>query len=422
MMPSRAPHRSAPRRPLTLSRAARPFALLCGLLATTGVVACGDAIGSSAEFATDTWANPTEHGELEFGAKNPAEFTAEHRYHAWTFELTDDADVTLETQLVTQNLDSVMYLYKRGDNGRWGSYIAKNDDAAGLGLGSRVKKKLKAGTYQVKVKAAKALMTGTFTLDGACSGAGCPEVGSQCGPEDAAMPAATGYGPACAEKMHAILTTPIGPGAPACLADNLEERALTYYKDYWNDIYSWEEVSGGEEPTIDVSHHSGAGTIVRVDLGGDEDAMDYVFDAEGKLLFYYQHNQSPDWAWFCGGEASPSDPGETCASNVAGSSDYRVEHTREGSGSVTVAEADGLGPHVAGAIAEYAAETNLGASDAVDYAFVAWDAQYNTGADVQLSAAGKPAVGYTVTGEPEWGMTITFRTDANGTDFLCKDL
>lgn len=406
-----------------MKRNIRPLVATIALLGATGIVACGDSIGQGSDFVKDSWSRPTDHGVLDFAAGNPAEFTAEERFHAWTFELSGDADVVVETNLITQNLDSEMYLYKKKADGNWGAYIAKNDDVDDLGLGSRVKRSLDAGEYQVKVKAGKSLMTGHFTVKGACSGDGCPAIDNFCGPDDAALPAATGYSKSCAEKMHKILTTPIGLSAPTCLADNLEERAVDYYKSYWDDIYSYEEMSEGEEPGVGVTHHSGAGTVIRVDLGGDEDAMDYVFDAEGKLLFSYQHNQSPDWSWYCEGPVDENvDPGDECATQVAGNDDYRIEDVDSAEGEVALSDADSLLPQVAAAVKEFAAESNLSSDASVSYAYSAWKSGYSEGADVTLNAAGASEIGYTVTGDTQWGMTITFRTTAEGTDFLCKEL
>lgn len=182
-------------------------------------------------------------------------------------------------------------------------------------------------------------------------------------------------------------------------------------------------MSDGEEPYVDITHHGDAGTIVDVGLGGDEDSMDYVYDAEGNLLFYFQHNQSPDWAWFCEGVVDENvDPAEDCATDVAGSSDYRLEDTTEGEGSVDVSDADTLAPHIAAAVKEYAAETGLSSDASVRYTFFEWHATYNEGANVQLSSDGVADIGYTLTGSTQYGITITFRTDANGTDFLCKEL
>ena len=354
---------------------------------------------------------------------NPGEFTDEERFHAWTFELTGDADVTIEAKLATQNLDSVMYLYKKNDEGSWGGNIAKNDDADGLGLGSRITETLGAGEYQIKIKAAKALMTGFFSVGGTCAGEGCPAVDDFCGPEDPAMPNVTGYSKSCAEKMHKILTTPVGHSAPQCLATNLEERSVDYYKDYWDYVYSYEEMADGHEPYVDVTHHTGAGTVVSVGLGGDEDSMDYVYDVEGNLVFYYQHNQSPDWGWICEGTVDDNvDPGDECATEVAGSSDYRIEDTSEGDGESNVGDADSLNPHVAAAVKEFAAENGLSTDASVSFEFFAWNATYNEGAEVKLSADGATDAAYTLAGSPEWGISLVFKTDANGTDFVCKDL
>lgn len=406
------------------TRSIRPLIATLALLGATGIVACGDAIGQGTDFVKDSWAAPTEHGALEFGgAANPGEFTEEERFHAWTFELTDDADVVIEAKLSTQNLDSVMYLYKKQEDGRWGSYISKNDDADDLGLGSRIDKSLEAGTYQVKIKATKKIMTGRFDVFGTCGGAGCPTTDDFCGPASGDMPPVTGYSKSCGAKMYAILTTPIGHSAPSCLADNLEERAVAYYKAYWDDIYGWDDISDGEEPYVSVTHHSGAGTIVDVGLGGDEDSMDYVFDAEGKLIFSYQHNQSPDWSWYCEGPVEQNqDPGDECATQVTGNDEYRLEDLEDVEGSVTVSDAASLPPHVAAAVTEYAAEGNLADDATVSYSGKTWSSGYDEGADLVLAADGAAQIGYTLTGDPQWGLTITFRTDAEGTNFYCKEL
>ncbi len=237
------------------------------------------------------------------------------------------------------------------------------------------------------------------------------------------MPPATGYSPSCAVKLHKILTTPIGSSAPQCLAGNLEERAVAYYEEYWDGIVGWDDISQGEEPYVDITHHGGAGTIVDVGLGGDEDSMDYIFDADGNLIFSFQNNQSPEWAWFCEGTVDPNvDPGDTCANEVAGNSDYRLEDSVEAEGTVVVSAAASLSPHLAAAVTEYAAESNLASDASVSYSAIEWHATYNDGADVSMSATGAEDLTYTVTGSAQWGITLTFRTDANGTDFVCKGL
>src|SRR5262249_34696199 len=146
------------------------------------------------------------------------------------------------TELKTQNLDSVLYLYKRRTDG-WGSYIAKNDNAEGLA--SRIEQKLTSGEYRVMVKAASVLMKGSFSVRGQCSGTGCPvSGGGECGPDDTTLPNSTDYTQRCATQLEAILTTPV-TGAPAtCGEQNLERRAVAFYKSYWD--------VGDQDPSVAV--------------------------------------------------------------------------------------------------------------------------------------------------------------------------
>ena len=48
--------------------------------------------------ALDSLSRPTDHGDLRFGAAAAADLARDARYHAWTFTLTGDADVALQTQ------------------------------------------------------------------------------------------------------------------------------------------------------------------------------------------------------------------------------------------------------------------------------------------------------------------------------------
>jgi hypothetical protein len=78
----------------------------------------------------DTQRKPTDHGGIAFGTPGFSELTASARYHAWTFELSGDANVELTTSYAVRGqrrTDTVLYLYKEGASG-WGSYIARNDD------------------------------------------------------------------------------------------------------------------------------------------------------------------------------------------------------------------------------------------------------------------------------------------------------
>jgi hypothetical protein len=74
------------------------------------------------------------------------------------------------------------------------------------------------------------------------------------------------------------------------------------------------------------------------------------------------------------------------------------------------------------AVEEYAREQSLASNTGVEFTALMWDAQYNVGANVTLTVGGNEPITYTVTGDAQYGITLTFRTDENGTDFVCKDL
>lgn len=278
----------------------------------------------------DSFASPSEHGELSFGARSESELTASARFHSWTFSLTGSAKVKLETELGAPNLDTVVYLYKQGANGSWGSAIAKNDDANDDTAASLLSKSLGKGRYRVIVKAFKTSQRGAFSLAGACDGAGCPV--TTCEPDND-LPAATGYGTGCDAAFDRVFDNPtVATTSSAqatvderCTLGALERKALDFYVDYWNDLTGTEPDTSYE---IDASTLMGnGGTIVDVTDGGDESAMSFVFGTDGTLVAYYQHNQSPDVAFFCrtsGAEKQLGDA-EACALSLAATADGESE-------------------------------------------------------------------------------------------------
>jgi hypothetical protein len=306
------------------------------------IAACGgeDRIGTGEdELRKDTFDRPTQHGELRFGdAPNEASFTNDQRFHAWTFTLTKQSRIDLQTELHENNLDTVMYVYRRDPGTRaWGEAVAQNDDTAG-GIASRVKKQLAAGEYLVKVKASKTPMTGAFKLLAACSGSGCPAPAAACSTRTfQKIPDATGWGASCTSKIDAVLNaavsssngTSVKIGSKCSLAP-LERSAVDFYHEYFDGLAGWEEMAGSgdeeQELSITTEMHGAAGSVVGVDLGGDEDAMTFVFDGAGKLLHYYQHNQSPDMAWFCrdAGEAAANEPSDVCVGPAIASEGKRA--------------------------------------------------------------------------------------------------
>ena len=123
----------------------------------------------------DSLRKPTEHGALAFGAPVVETLSRDEGHHAWTFTLTGAAEVDLFTgppAASSPEVDTVLYLYRQRDNGSWGSYIARNDDA-GDTLWSSLDRSLGAGTYRVTVKGYQRSVRGDFALTVACDGAGC---------------------------------------------------------------------------------------------------------------------------------------------------------------------------------------------------------------------------------------------------------
>jgi hypothetical protein len=152
--------------------------------------------------------------------------------------------------------------------------------------------------------------------------------------------------------------------------------------------------------------------------------MDFVFDAAGKLIYYYQHNQSPDWGWYCAepGEEPMEEPDEDCFRDPIEHSRYDVEDVTEDSGSTAADDTANLPPAVAAAVTEYGLVEGVPADAYVAYDYRLWAGYYTNGAEVTLTAEGHPEVTYVVTGDPEWGMQIVFRTDSSGTSYVCKEL
>lgn len=122
----------------------------------------------------DSQRSPTDHGAIAFGASAASALTADERFHAWTFELSGDANVELTTSyavLGQRRTDTVLYLYRESPAG-WGAYIARNDDH-GSTTYSKIARALGAGRYRALVKGHQASTRGKFSLRVACDGAGC---------------------------------------------------------------------------------------------------------------------------------------------------------------------------------------------------------------------------------------------------------
>lgn len=137
-----------------------------------------------------------DHGELEFHreqgmltsrpapvvavASDNDELNRLRRAHAWQFALSGEADISLAMTApssVSNELDTVMYLYRQSSNGSWGRYVRRNDDDAantrfpylsGIEEGG-----LEAGRYRIVIKGYNRTENGEFGLHATCTGEGC---------------------------------------------------------------------------------------------------------------------------------------------------------------------------------------------------------------------------------------------------------
>ena len=294
-------------------------------------------VGSDESNATDSSRRPTDKGALRFDVPNKAEFTDEQRHFAWTFSLTDKAEVAIGTEVITDNLAAALFLYKKNDRDLWGR--PKWKSAPIQTLDARVSADLDAGDYRIKLQAARKQMRGHSLLHADCDGPGCATPSTECGPNDPAFPAETGYTKSCAVKMAKLMGIE-DSYAPPCVASRLEKRVSQWYRDRSGDWateveYAIELEEGQDpmdvDPWVDVEYFEGGGTRVNAQIGEEgENAVDYIFDAEGNLLLTYQ-GYTGDLTWHCGVEGEDSEPEITgyCVSDYTEALYYAPAETPE---------------------------------------------------------------------------------------------
>ncbi|MEM9864599.1 MAG: hypothetical protein AAF938_23565 [Myxococcota bacterium] len=152
------------------------FMKIATLLMTALAVACGDASVKGAETDVpedgkfDRFFAPTEHGDAEPGVTYVATFSPDTRFHAWDLDLGSDASVTLSTGSETgEELDTVMYVYRRNDDGTFGRYLHRADDPNPGDLWAGFDAlALEAGSYRFLVKAYSSDTEGDFTFTLTC--------------------------------------------------------------------------------------------------------------------------------------------------------------------------------------------------------------------------------------------------------------
>lgn len=391
----------------------------------------------------DSFRKPTYHGELSFGLAAQGEVTEEEHFHAWTFTLSGDAQVALHTELVTPNVDTVLYLYRRtpGD-ALWGSYKKRNDDAEEGVLWSRLSVSLDAAEYRVLVKPYKRSIRGTFALHGACEGDGCPATGDDGTP--AVLPAETSFTTSCATQLTQLVNSPAvakseltveyetdRPALPAQL-----RRAADYYKSYWDELgWGWDEYADEETGVhlldTEVIDLSPAGALVTVGFSyGDEVTVTFALDAGGAPIAYYHSEQSPRVGWFCGqaGEDLPPEPDEWCLGGYLRHAPRSADAVEDLDLAMTVGEAagasaDDLSPLIAQAVAAYAAAAGLAGSDSITIHAELWGSiDWGAGARVQVRSETMEPVTYEL-GDSNYDSNWLFVTTPAGAapEFTCSE-
>lgn len=229
----------------------------------------------------DSFARPTDHGAIAFGAAPAPEasLTATERHHTWTFQLTGPASVhafTGPSLTARMTVDTVLYLYKQKANGTWGAYIARNDDFDG-GLFSSMTRNLDAGTYRVLVKGYASSTRGPFSIHVECTGTGCA----------AAPPPACVFGSTFGELLES--------GAVAVSADrhlhvedyatatDLEKQrvVLAVQQSSHTDVRTYQEafaaVDQGDIRRVDLYDERGARAFVALEYGAGDNSYGAVF-------------------------------------------------------------------------------------------------------------------------------------------------
>ena len=431
----------SPRHPtfpmLSSSLRAIPIAVATSCCALALGACSSDAIGVAEENVTDSFAQPTEHGEMVFGMPNMASFDASHRFHAWTFVLGAEASIEIVTELKTMNLDTIMYMYSRPlGAAEWGSYVAKNDDHADT-LASRIAGTYGAGEYRIVVKGAKINLQGHFAVNGSCDGAGCPAPpGGECSvATPAVLPAATDFTASCPAKLQNVLLAPVQSSLSSgvlysqrCDHGALIGNAIDFYREYWDAIMGWGEFTYGDaDPSLDIgaTFHGDAGAVVYVSAGGDEDTLRFVFGPGNQLLMHYHDEQSSTAEYYCGeaGEAAAQEPDIECIGQSIVYGPHRLEKEEHIEGAASLSEDEPFADYyyLLPVLRDFVTTYGLADTDVVSYAADYWDVPWGDvlGSTVEFSLGATTATYFI--GDEDYGnfTNIFTRTDGAATMFVC---
>lgn len=357
-----------------------------------------------ADSKADSWRAPTEHGAFLPNTQATGRFADGSLFHAWTFELTDAAKVSLAVSSSDKNLDTVAYLYKQGDSGRWGRYIAKNDDSNGT-VFSTIEEGLEAGNYRLMVKGFKRALRGSFVVDYGCDGAGCPTVDNieaivENGP----------YSEVCGDRIRDVLMSEvIGDGYNYVAAKDIDQlpplqRAAAGW--FIDSALEWADEDEINETDLEIgSTDMAGGSKVDITTGADW-SYSYLFDSEGHLLIQYFHDQSPYAEFFCPeGETRVDEPDEYCAGGMMDA----LPHTASLIEVVTSGDvADIYEPLIVMGEALYRQDTGLDATAELTWSLNAWNSEvHEAGGQLTVEADGQGAITYLVGGD-KWDGYVYF--------------
>ncbi|GEM_PF-2987355 len=384
---------------------------------------------------SDSFFKPTNHGELNFGVPSTASISSDARFHAWTFTLSDDAKVTLKTD-VSRNLDTVMYLYKR-DNpmDSWGRYIKKNDDHKG-NIWSQITLSGEAAQYRVIVKPFKKALKGSFDLNATCDGAGCASLDAgQCEPKLFDSPNGLPYTDVCATKIMNIAMSPqvsSSSGTIAyekhCQLGGVEQLAIAHYVDFFEGFVDVEDFFDFGSPIdFEFDHVTlERGHEITVDGGGDENAATLFYDNDLNLIALYQHNQSPTVDYYCGESMDTklnTEPDPDCVAAVLFDTPATDEMPlKTTNGELVLDELEGEDFLASNDILfdftkTYKTEIKNDTPISFIYFFYG-ERENNTVSELKLSIAGKPAITYNAYSDFNGVMLV--RTVEGVSDIRCE--
>lgn len=242
----------------------------------------------------DSYYSPTDHGAMPFNEAQLATITDAQRYHRWTFELTDEADLVLDTRIGTafgSQLDTVLYLYEEGVAG----YIEKNDEAGPGWKYSEITRHLGAGTYHVIVKGKYATARGPISIAAGCEGRGC--FGA-----DWVQALKDQYDATGTDDLTDISFSRL----PAAVKAAVRDFEAEFDDEQYADFFSWDAGAAGTAYLAEVYDEATLGVQI-YDRGGDVVATGYA--SESSSLEWSDDGAAPppvtlDGVTFSGAQAA----------------------------------------------------------------------------------------------------------------------